>query len=188
MLIRPSPFHLQIRHLKLHSSLFTLKRATYRTMSTNSTSPPTATTSSADVENQNLTSLLPPNGRWILHTPPSSLSSLSRTFHFKTFKAAWSFMTTVAEECKKRRHHPEWSNVYNTVFVRWTTHRPRDPSVSPGVTGMDVEMAGFCDERAKEAGEVFGGEDWEREKKLLGVVEEVKKAAGDCCGVGKKES
>jgi len=95
-------------------------------------------------------------------------------------------MTTVAEECKKKRHHPEWSNVYNTVFVRWTTHRPRDPEVSPGVTGVDVEMAGFCDETAREAGEVFGAEDKQGEKKLSDVIEEVKEAAGDCCGVGKK--
>lgn len=96
-------------------------------------------------------------------------------------------MTAVAEECKKRRHHPEWSNVYNTVFMRWTTHRPRGPCVSPGVTGVDIEMAGFCDETAKEAGEILGAQDGEEEKRLLGVVEEVKGAVGDCCGVGKKK-
>jgi len=97
-------------------------------------------------------------------------------------------MTIVAEEAKKRRHHPEWSNVYNTVFVRWTTHQPRDPSVSPGVTEVDIDMAAFCDETAKESGEVFGAEDGEGEKRLLGVVEEVKRAARDCCGVVKKAS
>jgi len=96
-------------------------------------------------------------------------------------------MTAVAEECKKRRHHPEWSNVYNTVFVRWTTHRPRDPNVSPGVTRVDIAMAGFCDETAKEAGEVFGAEDGDVEKRLKDVVVEVKEAAGDCCGVGKEK-
>lgn len=96
-------------------------------------------------------------------------------------------MTAVAEECKKKRHHPEWSNVYNTVFVRWTTHRPRDPEVSPGVTRVDVEMARVCDEKAEEAGEVFDGEDGDGEERLLGVVEEVKVAAGDCCRVGGKK-
>lgn len=94
-------------------------------------------------------------------------------------------MTAIAEECKRKRHHPEWSNVYNTVFVRWTTHRPRDPSVSPGVTEADIEMAGICDETAKEAGEVFDTKDGEREERLISVVEEVKEVAGNCC-VGKK--
>ena len=141
MFLRSSPFHLQNRHITSCSPFFTLKKATYRAMFINSTSHPTARTSSADTDDQ--TSVIPPDGRWTHHTPPSSPSSLSRTFHFKTFKAAWSFMTAVAEECKKRRHHPEWSNVYNTVFVRWTTHRPRDPNVSPGITRVDIEMAGY---------------------------------------------
>ena len=58
-------------------------------------------------------------------------------------------METVATECKKRKHHPEWTNVYNRTHVRWTTHRPE------GLSGRDVEMAGFCDGVAREKGEVL---------------------------------
>ncbi len=36
---------------------------------------------------------------------------IQRSFHFKTFKQTWDFMDSVAEECKAKRHHPEWWNV-----------------------------------------------------------------------------
>ena len=67
-------------------------------------------------------------------------------------------METVAAECKKRKHHPEWTNIYNRTHVRWTTHRPE------GLSGRDVEMAGFCDGVGREKGEVLGelGEDGSR--------------------------
>ena len=48
-------------------------------------------------------------------------------------------MDAVAGECKTHRHHPEWSNTYNTVFVRWTTHSP------PGLSEKDVRMAELSD-------------------------------------------
>jgi 4a-hydroxytetrahydrobiopterin dehydratase len=57
-------------------------------------------------------------------------------------------MNAIAEECKVKKHHPEWSNVYNTTFIRWTTHSP------PGLSVKDVEMARFCDEQAVVFGEV----------------------------------
>lgn len=49
-----------------------------------------------------------PTGKWTL-TP--SRTGLQRTYHFKTFNAAWGFMSVVAERCKVERHHPEWFNV-----------------------------------------------------------------------------
>lgn len=36
---------------------------------------------------------------------------IRRSFHFKTFKQTWEFMQAVAEQCKSKRHHPEWWNV-----------------------------------------------------------------------------
>lgn len=57
-------------------------------------------------------------------------------------------MTAVAAECKIQRHHPEWSNVYNTTQIKWTTHKPA------GLSSKDVHMARFCDEAAGEFGEV----------------------------------
>ena len=57
-------------------------------------------------------------------------------------------MDTVAAECKKQKHHPEWTNIYNRTQVRWTTHNPE------GLSGKDVGMAKFCDDVAREKGEV----------------------------------
>lgn len=51
-------------------------------------------------------------------------------------------MNKVADECRAVRHHPEWANVYNSVFVKWTTHNPS------GISGVDLEMAGICDRLA----------------------------------------
>jgi len=58
------------------------------------------------------------------------------------------FMNAVAAECKKHRHHPEWTNNYNTTQIRWTTHKPR------GLSEKDIIMARICDEKAREFGEV----------------------------------
>jgi 4a-hydroxytetrahydrobiopterin dehydratase len=58
-------------------------------------------------------------------------------------------MDTVATECRARKHHPEWTNVYNRTHVRWTTHNPE------GLSSKDVGMARFCDEVASGKGEVL---------------------------------
>lgn len=61
-------------------------------------------------------------------------------------------MNAVAAECKKQKHHPEWTNVFNKTHVRWTTHAPE------GLGVKDLAMARFCDEKGKEFGEVEDGE------------------------------
>ncbi|MDP4711540.1 MAG: 4a-hydroxytetrahydrobiopterin dehydratase [Saprospiraceae bacterium] len=48
--------------------------------------------------------------------------SLERSFVFKDFKAAFAFMTEVAFYAEQHNHHPDWSNVYNRVHVRLSTH------------------------------------------------------------------
>ncbi|SZF00519.1 unnamed protein product [Blumeria hordei] len=108
-----------------------------------------------------LTVLLQPAGRWSLS--PDGLA-LERRFRFANFRNTWKFMNTVAAETKRLGHHPEWANVYNSVFIRWTTHS------APGLTDMDVEMAKFCDERAEELGEIKSirtEENLVREKRLI---------------------
>lgn len=47
---------------------------------------------------------------------------LKRTFKFKDFTEAFAFMTRVAFLAESHAHHPNWSNVYNTVEIELTTH------------------------------------------------------------------
>lgn len=49
-------------------------------------------------------------------------NKLQATFKFKNFMEAFSFMTEVAFHAEKQGHHPNWSNVYNTVEIHLTTH------------------------------------------------------------------
>jgi 4a-hydroxytetrahydrobiopterin dehydratase len=49
-------------------------------------------------------------------------NKLQATFKFKNFIEAFSFMTEVAFYAEKQCHHPNWSNVYNTVEIFLTTH------------------------------------------------------------------
>jgi 4a-hydroxytetrahydrobiopterin dehydratase len=48
--------------------------------------------------------------------------ALNTSLTFKNFIDAFSFMAAVALECEKANHHPEWSNVYNKVNIKLTTH------------------------------------------------------------------
>ncbi|OWY47205.1 hypothetical protein AALT_g6240 [Alternaria alternata] len=70
--------------------------------------------------------------------------SIERKFQFAGFAKAWQFMSLVADECKVKKHHPRWTNVYNRVSIEWTTHDPK------GLSIKDVEMAEFCDRKAAE--------------------------------------
>jgi 4a-hydroxytetrahydrobiopterin dehydratase len=47
---------------------------------------------------------------------------LQATFKFRDFVEAFAFMTEVAFHAEKQDHHPNWSNVWNTVEVQLTTH------------------------------------------------------------------
>ncbi len=49
-------------------------------------------------------------------------NKLQATFKFKNFMEAFGFMTEVAFHAEKQGHHPNWSNVYNTVEIHLTTH------------------------------------------------------------------
>jgi len=48
--------------------------------------------------------------------------ALYASFKFKDFAQAFAFMTEVAFTVEKHNHHPNWSNVYNTVDIELTTH------------------------------------------------------------------
>lgn len=47
---------------------------------------------------------------------------LHKKFTFPDFTAAFAFMTRVALLAEKLDHHPDWSNVYNTVTISLWTH------------------------------------------------------------------
>lgn len=51
-----------------------------------------------------------------------SNDQLSATFEFENFVAAFAFMTEVAFHAEQQGHHPNWSNVYNTVEIKLNTH------------------------------------------------------------------
>ena len=62
--------------------------------------------------------------------------ALAKEFKFGSFREAFSFMTRVAFEAEGMDHHPDWSNVYNRVTIRLSTHDAGDK-----VTAKDVELA-----------------------------------------------
>lgn len=47
---------------------------------------------------------------------------LKANFKFPNFTTAFAFMTEVAFLAEQQNHHPNWSNVYNTVEINLTTH------------------------------------------------------------------
>ena len=61
--------------------------------------------------------------------------ALERDFKFKDFAAAWTFMCRIAAEAERLDHHPEWSNVYNRVSIRLTTHD------TGGISDLDLALA-----------------------------------------------
>ena len=62
-------------------------------------------------------------------------ATLSRTFEFADFGAAFAFMTRVALHAEKTDHHPDWRNVWRRVEVHLTTHD------AGGITALDVALA-----------------------------------------------
>lgn len=68
--------------------------------------------------------------------------AISRAFKFADFNAAFGFMTRVALAAEKLDHHPEWSNVWNKVDIRLTTHD------TGGLSDLDLRLAAQIDQIA----------------------------------------
>ena len=66
---------------------------------------------------------------------------IQKTFVFKNFKEAFSWMTNISIEAEALNHHPEWSNVYNKVDVHLSTH-----DVS-GLSKNDFLIASYMDQQ-----------------------------------------
>ena len=61
---------------------------------------------------------------------------LEATLKFDTFVQAFAYMTEAAFHIEQQNHHPEWSNVYNTVTIQLTTH-----DAGNSVTQKDHDLA-----------------------------------------------
>jgi 4a-hydroxytetrahydrobiopterin dehydratase len=64
---------------------------------------------------------------------------IQRRWEFKNFSQAFAFMTQVAIAAEKANHHPDWSNVYNKVTIRLSTHD------AGGLTEKDFQLAECID-------------------------------------------
>src|SRR5579859_481823 len=60
---------------------------------------------------------------------------LEREYKFVDFIAAFGFMSSAALVAQQMDHHPDWSNVWNTVRVALRTHDV------DGITALDVKLA-----------------------------------------------
>ena len=66
--------------------------------------------------------------------------TIQKELSFPDFKAAMSFMVRVGFEAEAMVHHPDWSNVYNTVNISLSTH-----DAGGKVTEKDINLAKVID-------------------------------------------
>jgi len=66
--------------------------------------------------------------------------TLRKVFEFKDFADAFGWMTRVAIWAEKWNHHPDWSNSWNRVTVRLTTHD------LGGLSALDAKLARKMDQ------------------------------------------
>lgn len=75
-------------------------------------------------------------------TPAPDGRSIHRRFVLADFAEAFGFMTRVALAAERLGHHPDWSNAWNTVEIRLTTHE------AGGLTAADIALAQAVDRAA----------------------------------------
>lgn len=67
-------------------------------------------------------------------------NAIHTSLEFDNFKDAFSVMTRIAFEAEKMDHHPDWSNVYNTINISLNTHE------AGGLTDKDFQLAKVIDD------------------------------------------
>ncbi len=68
-------------------------------------------------------------------------NKLIKTFVFKSFEEAMTFMQWVTPHISALNHHPEWKNIYNRIEVELTTH-----DAGNRVTSLDRKLAEIMDD------------------------------------------
>ena len=66
-------------------------------------------------------------------------AAITRDWAFADFSAAFGFMTRVEMLAEAQGHHPEWSNVWNRVMIRLSTHD------AGGLSARDIRLARALD-------------------------------------------
>ena len=72
--------------------------------------------------------------------------ALVRTFKFADFSEAFAFLTRVALHAEKVDHHPEFTNVWNRVDFRLTSHdaggvTERDRTLAEAITRLSARQS-----------------------------------------------
>jgi 4a-hydroxytetrahydrobiopterin dehydratase len=67
-------------------------------------------------------------------------NAIHTAIEFRDFKDAFAVMTRIAFEAEKMNHHPDWSNVYNSLSISLSSHD------AGGVTEKDFELAKIIDQ------------------------------------------
>ncbi|MFZ4062833.1 MAG: 4a-hydroxytetrahydrobiopterin dehydratase [Polynucleobacter sp.] len=70
--------------------------------------------------------------------------TIDREFIFTNFECAFEFMGLCAKYAEKINHHPDWSNSWNKVNVRLSTHSMKT------LTELDILMAQAMDRFAQQ--------------------------------------
>ena len=74
-------------------------------------------------------------------------NALHREFKFEDFRRAFAFMTEVAFAAEEMNHHPDWTNVYNTVTIKLNSHdagntvTDRDHKLAKRIDGIFARYA-----------------------------------------------
>lgn len=72
-------------------------------------------------------------------------NQLRKTFEFRNFTQAFTFMMRVAFVAEKMEHHPDWSNSWNKVNITLSTH-----SLGNIITEKDKKLAEAIDKIRQE--------------------------------------
>ena len=69
-----------------------------------------------------------------------SNQALEKTYLFNNFEDVMRFMVLATPYISEQNHHPTWTNTYNQLHVKLTTH-----DAGNQVTEKDKELASFFD-------------------------------------------